>query len=234
LVKIILFDLDGTLYDYEHAQKEGLTKAYKFWENYKKNSSFKEFIKLYAESRAWIKKFLADTAASHSRALYFQKLVEKATGSPNTDLITALDDAYYTGFFKVMKPFPNLLEALTKLKSLDYKLGIVTNMQANIQYKKLSLLGIGDIFDCIVTSEAVGHEKPNPLIFSHTLSLMRGTPENTYMVGDSIKNDIEPAAFIGISPILFSPSWDNLAPQEEYKFQVISDYSELLLKIKFN
>ena len=234
MVKIILFDLDGTLYDYEHAQKKGLAQAYEFWKSQQENSNIKEFNKLYSESRAWIKKFLADTAASHSRALYFQKFVETAIGSPNTDLITALNDAYYEGFFKIMTPFPNLLDTLSKLKELEYKLGIVTNMQANIQYKKLSFLGIGNVFDCIVTSEAVGHEKPNPLIFSHTLSLMKGTPENTYMIGDSIKNDIEPAAFIGIKPIWFNPTWDSSVSSEEYKFQAISDYSELPLKIQFN
>jgi HAD superfamily hydrolase (TIGR01549 family) len=232
LVKIILFDLDGTLYDYEKAQQEGLIKAYNFWKKHEQKSSFNEFNKLYSDSRGWIKKFLADTAASHSRALYFQKFVETTTGSPNTDLITELNDAYYDGFFKTMKPFPNLLDTLKKLKNLDYKLGIVTNMQANVQYKKLSILGIGDVFDCIVTSEAVGHEKPNPLIFSHTLSLMKGTPENTFMVGDSFKNDIEPAAFIGIKPIWFNPMWDGSKISEEFKFQVISNYSELLLKIK--
>ncbi len=233
MVKIVLFDLDGTLYDYEHANKEGLIKAYDFWKKHSKNTTVQEFNGLYSESRAWIKKFLADTAASHSRALYFQKFVETATGSPNTDLITALNEAYYSGFFKAMVPFPNLLDTLKKLKNLNYKLGIVTNMQANVQYKKLSILGIGNVFDCIVTSEAVGHEKPHPLIFSHTLSLMNGTPKNTYMIGDSIENDIEPAAFIGITPIWFNSKSDNSVLKEEFNFQVISDYYDLESKIIF-
>ncbi len=233
MVKIVLFDLDGTLYDYEHAQKEGITKAFKFWKNHEKDSNLEDFNNLYAESRSWIKKFLADTAASHSRALYFQKFVETATGSPNTDLITALNEAYYNGFFNAMAPFPFLHDVLRNLKRLNCKLGIVTNMQANVQYKKLSLLGFGNVFDCIVTSEAVGHEKPNPLIFSHTLSLMNGTPKNTYMIGDSIKNDIEPAAFIGITPIWFNSTLDNSVSKEEFNFQVISDYSDLESKIIF-
>ena len=234
MVNIVLFDLDGTLYDYELAQEEGMVNAFNFWKQHEKDYNYEEFNALYAKSRSWIKKFLADTAASHSRALYFQKFVETATGSPNTDLITALNEAYYKGFFKAMEPFPNLHETLRKLKALKYKLGIVTNMQANVQYKKLSLLGVGDIFDCIVTSEAVGHEKPNPLIFSHTLSLMNGTPKKTYMIGDSIKNDIEPAAFIGINPIWFNPALNNSILNEKYSFQAISDYSDLESKIQFD
>ncbi len=231
MVKIVLFDLDGTLYDYEHANKEGLVKASDFWKKHSKNTTIQEFNGLYSESRAWIKKFLADTAASHSRALYFQKFVETATGSPNTDLITALNEAYYNGFFNAMAPFPFLHDALRNLKRLKYKLGIVTNMQANVQYKKLSILGIGNMFDCIVTSEAVGHEKPHPLIFSHTLSLMNGTPKNTYMIGDSIENDIEPAAFIEITPIWFNSTLDNSVSRKEFNFQVISDYSDLESRI---
>ena len=114
--KIVLFDLDDTLYDYEKAHEAGLQHAFFIWNKNQKEINFQEFTSLYADSRAWIKKFLADTAASHSRSLYFQKFVEIATGKPNTDLITALLDGYYNGFFKTMKLFPEVLTVLTKLK----------------------------------------------------------------------------------------------------------------------
>ena len=229
--KIVLFDLDDTLYDYEKAHEAGLQQAFLIWNKNKKPMEYQEFTSLYSDGRAWIKKFLADTAASHSRALYFQKLVEIATGKPNTDLITALLDGYYKGFFESMKLFPGVSDVLTKLKDLDYKLGIVTNMQANIQYKKLTLLGIGNKFDCIVTSESVGHEKPNPLIFFHTLALMKGIPQKTFMVGDSLQNDIEPAAFIGINPIWFNPRNKSSSLSKTINYMTITEYSQLLSKI---
>ena len=228
---IVLFDLDDTLYDYEKAHEAGLQQAYLIWNENKKQLHFQEFTSLYSTSRAWIKKFLADTAASHSRALYFQKLVEITTGKPNTDLVITLLDGYYKGFFESMKLFPDVLNVLTKLKELNFDLGIVTNMQANIQYRKLTLLGIGNKFDCIVTSESVGHEKPNPLIFFHTLALMKGTPQKTFMIGDSLQNDIEPAAFIGIKPIWFNPRKKLSTLSETINYKTISQYSQLLPEI---
>ena len=189
---------------------------------------FSEFSKLYSDSRSWIKRFLADSAASHSRALYFQRFVEIKTGRPNTDLITTLLDGYYSGFYKSMTPFPELKKALTSLQKKNYRLGIITNMQANIQYKKISLLGLGDMFEEIVTSEAVGHEKPHPLIFYHTLSLMGGIPENTFMIGDSLQHDINPASFIGITPIWFNPDKTPTEKVISPSFLTIQNYSQLV------
>ena len=74
--KIVLFDLVGTLYDYEAAHKRGITQAHISWNALKSDMEFDEFTQLYSDSRSWIKRFLADSAASHSRALYFQKFVE--------------------------------------------------------------------------------------------------------------------------------------------------------------
>ena len=227
MLRIVLFDLDDTLYDYQQAHRAGLQKALLNWNEYEKPLKFQEFNDLYARSRSWIKKFLTDTAASHSRALYFRKLVESEKGKPNTDQITSLLDSYYDGFYESMQLFPEVMNTLNKLQDLNYGLGIVTNMQANIQYQKLTLLGVGDKFDCIVTSESVGHEKPNPLIFFHTLSLMDGKPKNTFMVGDSMKNDIEPAAFIGIKPIWFNPNRKS-SEVRSFEFLEMTDFSQLL------
>ncbi|MHA1976821.1 MAG: HAD family hydrolase [Candidatus Hodarchaeales archaeon] len=232
--KIVLFDLDGTLYDYDAAHRRGLTQAHMSWNEQGTLMEFHEFGKLYSDSRSWIKRFLADSAASHSRALYFQKFVEIKTGIPNTDLITTLLDGYYAGFYKSMAPYPGLKSALMSLQKKNYRLGIITNMQANIQYKKMSILGLGDMFEEIVTSEAVGHEKPHPLIFYHTLSLMGGKPENTFMIGDSLKHDIHPAAFIGITPIWFNPNEKQTVKVDTPSFLTIQSYSQLVELIQSN
>ncbi len=226
--KIILFDLDGTLYDYEAAHKRGLTQAHISWNAQRDDMEFTEFTQLYSDSRSWIKKFLADSAASHSRALYFQKFVEMKTGAPNTDLITTLHEGYYSGFYNSMVPYPGLKDALISLREKNYRLGIITNMQANIQYKKISLLGLGDMFEEIVTSEAVGHEKPHPLIFYHSLSLMNGTPEDTFMIGDSLQHDINPATFLGITAIWFNPNKKQTEKEISPSFLTLQDYSQLV------
>ena len=150
----MLFDLDGTLYDYNLAHQQGLVNSYEKWVSKGQHHSFDEFSNLYGDSRSWVKRFLADTASSHSRALYFQKLVEKIYGKPYTSLITELLDAYYEGFYNSMKAFPGVKKALTALKKKNYRLGIVTNMQADIQHRKLTFLEIGDYFGFI--NEAVG------------------------------------------------------------------------------
>jgi putative hydrolase of the HAD superfamily len=228
LTPVVLFDLDGTLYDYNFAHKQGLLNSYKTWVVNGQHHNFDEFSNLYKDSRSWIKRFLADTASSHSRALYFQKLVEKIFGKPSTSLITELLDAYYEGFYNAMKVFPGVTQALTALKEKNYQLGIVTNMQADIQHRKLTFLEIGDDFDFIITSEAVDHEKPHPHIFFHALAATEGTPNTTVMVGDSFLNDIEPASWIGITPIWYNPK--GLAPPIETKihYYSIKHFDELI------
>ncbi|MHA2052388.1 MAG: HAD family hydrolase, partial [Candidatus Hodarchaeales archaeon] len=205
MIKTIIFDLDNTLYDYDSCHSHGLKLAYEKWREIGYNESLEEFKELYSTSRIWVKRFLSDTAASHSRALYFQKLVETVAGIPNTDIIIKLYDSYYEGFYRNLQAFPKITEVLGKLKQANYQLAIVSNMLAETQYRKLALLNLGDKFDFIITSQSVEHEKPHPHIYSHTLTLTGSSPEETVMIGDSIVDDIEPTLWMGMKAIWFNP-----------------------------
>ena len=130
-----------------------------------------------------------------------------------------------------MKTFPGVKETLKVLKEKDYRLGIVTNMQADIQHRKLSFLEIGDEFDFIITSEAVDHEKPHPHIYFHALAITGGTPKTTVMVGDSFINDIEPASWIGITPIWYNPKGISPPIETSAHYYSIKHFNELVKMI---
>jgi putative hydrolase of the HAD superfamily len=219
------------LYDYDLCHNHGLKLAYEKWREIGYNESLEEFKELYSTSRIWVKKFLSDTAASHSRALYFQKLVETVEGIPNTKIIIKLYDSYYEGFYRNLQAFPKIDEVLQKLKQANYQLAIVSNMLAETQYRKLALLNLGDMFDFIITSQSVEHEKPHPHIYSHTLTLTGSSPEETVMIGDSIVDDIEPALWMGMKAIWFNPKGFEPSVTIEKEYSTIKNYDNLLTEI---
>jgi putative hydrolase of the HAD superfamily len=220
--------LDDTLYDYEYAHRNGLQGAYKEWISQRPYDNFDKFIDFYDRSRIWVKRFLPDTASSHSRALYFQKVVESVFRQPNTDIIIKLFDAYYRSFYDNLKLFTDVKEILTKLKQENYQIVLITNMLSETQYRKLSILGLGAIFDHIVTSEAVEHEKPHPHIFSHTLTLTNSKAEESVMVGDSFTNDVEPSSWLGMTAIWFNPKSKAQPFKIRSHFYSITHFEEIL------
>lgn len=85
-----------------------------------------------------------------------------------------------------------------------YKLHIITNGFAEVQYKKLKNSGISDYFVSVTNSEMAGVKKPNPKIFEFALSLANATKENSIMIGDCIDADIQGALSFGMEAIYFN------------------------------
>ncbi len=67
---------------------------------------------------------LEGRAASHSRVLYFQRLVEKTHPTLEANLIKKLYDTYWEHFIKNMKIGPGVLETLKELKKRDIKISL--------------------------------------------------------------------------------------------------------------
>ena len=62
--------------------------------------------------------------------------------------------------------------------------------------------GLGDYFDGLVTSLDAGFRKPDPRIFEAAAAISKVDPRDTVMVGNSERNDVEPAVRLGMRAVL--------------------------------
>ncbi|MBR9678129.1 MAG: HAD-IA family hydrolase [Nanoarchaeota archaeon] len=201
--KAVLFDLDDTLYDYDPAHKAALKQVYKILKEEIK-ISYNKFLRLYNISKSEIHRELAGTASSHNRVLYFQRLIEKTHQTIASDTILKLYNAYWDAFLKKMKLRIGVLKTFKTLKDNCIKIGIVTDLTANIQLRKLSKLGLNHYINTLVTSEETGSEKPNPIMFLLALNKLNILPKDAVFVGDNPIKDIEGGNSIGLDTILIS------------------------------
>jgi putative hydrolase of the HAD superfamily len=97
--------------------------------------------------------------------------------------------------------FPETLNVLTRLKRLGLKLGIISNFDTRI-YSVVKSLGIDKFFDAITISSEAGYSKPHPQIFKTAVEALGLRPSSVLMVGDSLRDDIEPALQAGLRALL--------------------------------
>ena len=90
-----------------------------------------------------------------------------------------------------------------------YPLLLVSNFYGNIE-TVLKDFGIFDCFKKVVESAKVGVRKPDSKIFELGVKALGLKPEEVLVVGDSIKNDIDPAKKIGCQTLLIEgEGWDD-------------------------
>lgn len=219
----VLFDLDGTLYDYDLCHYKALEYAAQIAQR-KLGLESREFNELYKKSRHVIHQRLAGTASSHSRLLYFNELVFNCIKQPFIPVVILLERAYWTTFFKYMCIYPGVYSLLKKLRSSAVKLALVTDMTAAIQFEKIKLLKLTNMFDVVITSEEAGYEKPDPRIFEICLKKMDANANSVIHIGDDFQRDIVGARAAGIESILFIP--ENKADRS-FNAKVAKSFKEL-------
>jgi len=84
--------------------------------------------------------------------------------------------------------------------SKKYRLGVIANQSAGTE-QRLEKYGIRQYFDLIISSAEIGFSKPDLKIFEIALDKVGCTSSETYMIGDRLDNDIEPAAQLGMRTI---------------------------------
>ena len=193
----IFFDTDDTLYPYAPANQIGLDAVEKKIMNLL-GVSPSLFRKSYIQARSEIKTQLGCTASSHSRLLYFQRVIEIL--GFRADLLTALDleQTFWRTFLASAPIFPGVTDLLDYLRSNNIPIAIVTDLTSQIQLRKLCFFNLETTFDAVVTSEEVGADKPDRRNFDLTLrKLGLDTYNRIWMVGDNPDTDIKGGKSVG-------------------------------------
>lgn len=194
--KGLLLDIDNTLYDYNISHTFAKSKVLEY-SMIVFNLSKEEVNTAYEKARKQIHIELCETAASHNRLLYFQRMSEIIGVNP-MKYAFEIYNIYWDSFLEIMQPFDGIYELLEKFEN---KICLVTDLTAHIQYRKIKKLGLEKYCKALVTSEEAGHEKPHPYMFSMALEKMSLKSDEVCMIGDSFKKDIFGAANFGISAI---------------------------------
>ncbi len=184
----IFFDLDNTLYDYskphsiaEQSVKDKLIS--------KLSITSDEFDRTLLDAKKDVKFNLKNTASSHSRLLYFHRLLELLNLNSQVILALDLEITYWRNFLSSAKLFEGVKDFLDELRVNDIPTVLITDLTADIQFKKIIHFGLESYFDYVVTSEETGLDKPDKINFIKASNKV-GVSNNIWMIGDNTEKDI--------------------------------------------
>lgn len=97
-----------------------------------------------------------------------------------------------------LKLYPGVRDTLEELKNLGLRLAIITDADRYHACARLTKVGLMDSFELLVSADMTGTKKPDPAHFLFALDALGLKPEESLVVGDSIKRDITPARRLGL------------------------------------
>ena len=196
----ILFDLDGTLFDYDKAERAALGKTFRQF-----GLEFSpEYLDIYRTINRQIwqdyeKGFISQTTLKTAR---FKRLADKLLVDYNAE---SFSRQYLVNLSECTDLIDDAPEMLKKIPA-EIELYLITNGLKSVQRPRISASTIKPYFKDIIISEEVGSAKPAAEIFDKTFKIM-GMPskKEVLIVGDSLTSDIAGGVNYGIDTCWYNP-----------------------------
>ena len=200
----VFFDLDHTLWDFDKNSEIAFDTIFK---SNHPSVEIKLFIEKYVPINQECWKLYQYDKITHEELRYnrLKHSFDAINYSISDSEIDVIAEDYIRFLPENNHLFEGAFEVLDYLNQ-KYKLHIITNGFAAVQYKKINNSNLGSYFQTVTNSEMAGVKKPNPIIFDYALDLAKAKKENSIMIGDSLDADVQGALDAGLDAIFFNES----------------------------
>jgi YjjG family noncanonical pyrimidine nucleotidase len=219
----ILFDVDGTLFDYESAEAFALEATLKKYGH----KASPEFIKMYGliNSKLFGQLELAQITVEELKTKRFKLLLNQFGFNIHEG---EFSNQYIEYLSNASQLLPGAVETVKALHS-KCNLILITNGISKVQRSRLHASELNAYLDDIVISEEVGFAKPSKKIFDIAFERMnQPSKEKTLIVGDSLGSDMAGGVNYGMDTCWYNPT----GMQNNRCFKVTYEIQDLMEVLK--
>lgn len=202
MIKVILWDVDGTLLDFHAAERAAIRSLF---QRFALGECTDEMLQRYAKINRSYWERLERGELSRAEVLIgrFREFFEKE--GLDVSVADAFNQAYQLSLGDTIVYCDNCMDIICSLSG-KVKQYVVSNGTIVAQEKKLRLSGIGEKMDGIFLSEQLGVEKPNKAFFDHVFEeIGEYEKDQVLIVGDSLTSDIRGGNNAGIKTCWYNP-----------------------------
>lgn len=226
-MKVILWDIDGTILNFEEAEKQAIRKGFSV---FGLGECTDEMLRVYSSINKGYWKRLEKGELTKMEVLEgrFRDFFEQY--NLDTSVVKEFNKAYQINLGDTVCFNDNGLEIVRtcKGKVLQYA---VTNGTRAAQERKLNNSGLIHLFDGVFISDIVGYEKPSVKFFDSVFEEIGDFDRSdVVIVGDSLTSDMQGGKNAGIVTCWYNPmnQKNDLQLQLDYEISNLAQVLELI------
>ncbi len=224
MIRNIFLDLDDTLLDFKAAEKQAVRQALKQCGV----TVTQEILQRYSQinDSQWKRLERGEITVDEVKVHRYELLFAELGVQGDARQVTKDYEGFLAAQHSVLPGAREMMEALFG----RYRLYLVSNGTARVQYQRLEDSGFRRYFDGIFLSQEIGFNKPDPAFFEACFAQIDGFEKaQSVLLGDSLTSDILGGNQAGICTVWYNPhgkTADKIQPQ--YQIAALTDFVNLV------
>ncbi len=211
MIKLLIFDLDGTLADTSRDITEAINYA----------------VEPFKAGPYSIKETKAMVGSGITNLLHSLLPEDPASETSDTDSFEEVSrrflDHYSKHLLDYTTAYPNVKETLSQVGS--YKKAVLSNKRKSFSKDVIKGIGLLDYFDLVNGSDSVSEKKPSPVPVLETMKSFDAAKDETVIIGDS-NFDVKAGKSAGIKTIAVTYGFRPVEMLKDADF-IINDMGDL-------